>query len=947
MLRELCARMIRSLPRRVGVMSLGVGAVAASGLILYGPARSEMGGGAVALMLLHLGLGLPLGVWALTACLVCLRPARWPLTAAVALCLGTGVLIVARAAGGAALRGGDLLLAIHIPSGLAALALGWSFLTGKRGPAVASLRRPIPTPRLALLIGLVPAAGSALAAYRYEPEAYYRSLTATNAAQARNPRFPGGVLLEGEHPWRAERPAAYCGAAGCHEPAYREWLASAHANAGSDPFYQASRHSFAARSGAAATRWCAGCHEPTSLLGEEEGSHQPGTKHLETGRKRPACSFQRPVNGPAPTETPRRRSRLQAAFQANRPTVYGGSPTAASPGHLTQPAAHPRGITCLGCHAATRVQDLMGNGRMVLAAPPEYPFAERREPALRWLHGFLLRLRPAPHRAAFLKPELQPAPEFCSACHRMSFNVPQNHYKFLPGMDEYGAWQESPVSGRSIHGFQLAARTQTCVGCHMPPVRDRAGGRSHAFLGGNTALPALRGDRTQLAATERFLRSGALSVDLFALRRNLPGRPHQEELRAPLEDASLPLRPGESVVVDVVVRNRGVGHDFPAGSGDLRDVWLAVALAEVTGRPLAASGLIDGDGAVDPEAHAYRLIALDRTGRRIDRNNLDEMVTVVAPSSPRTIPSGEVDLRTIPAGESDLARYRFTVPRMAGRLQLTARLLHRAVNPGFARWALRHGPDRPPLPVTPLAEDSLTFVVAPAPVALTRVPAPAPGREAQAMRFYDYGVALLRQSDLARAAGAMRRAAELLPRRPEGPLGLGRVYLEEGDLIAARDQFLAGLRLAPRDARARLFLGRTYRKMGQYEGALAILQPLAAQFPRDRALQFEIGQCQFQRGRYEEASEAFTRMLDVDPNELAAHYNLMSCNRQLRRFPEARREEAIYRYLKEDESVRRLTADYLEAHPAVAREAQSIHEHLLRPVRRSIGLNHPDTKDTK
>jgi tetratricopeptide (TPR) repeat protein len=931
MLRELCARMIRSLPRRVGVMSLGIGAVAASGLILYGPARSDMGGGAVALMLLHLGLGLPLGVWALTASLVCLRPARWPLTAAVALCLGTGVLIVARAAGGAALRGSDLLLATHIPAGLAALALGWSSLAGKRGHAVASLRRPIPTPRLALLIGLVPAAGSALAAYRYEPEAYYRSLTATNAAQARNPRFPGGVLLEGEHPWRAERPAAYCGAAGCHEPAYREWLASAHANAGSDPFYQASRRSFAARSGATAARWCAGCHEPTSLLGEEE----------EKGTAGPGPSVE---TAAGTAQSPPARTR---AVIRKPSTVREGGLRAFHAATSVDGLRGLRGVTCLGCHAATRVQDLMGNGRPVLAAPSEYPFAERREPALRWLHGFLLRLRPAPHRAAFLKPELQPTPEFCSACHRMSFNVPQNHYKFLPGMDEYGAWQESPVSGRSIHGIQLAARPQTCVGCHMPPVRDRPGGRSHAFLGGNTALPALRGDRAQLAATERFLRSGALSVDLFALRRSLPGRPHQEELRAPLEDASLPLRPGESVVVDVVVRNRGVGHDFPAGSGDLRDVWLAVALADVTGRPLAASGLIDGDGAVDPEAHAYRLIALDRMGRRIDRNNLDEMVTVVAPSSPRTIPAGEVDLRTIPAGESDLARYRFTVPRMAGRLQLTARLLHRAVNPGFARWALRHGPDRPPLPVTLLAEDSLTFVVAPAPVALTRVPAPAPGREAQAMRFYDYGVALLRQSDLARAAGAMRRAAELLPRRPEGPLGLGRVYLEEGDLIAARDQFLAGLRLAPRDARARLFLGRTYRKMGQYDGALAILQPLAAQFPRDRALQFEIGQCQFQRGRYEEASEAFTRMLDVDPNELAAHYNLMSCNRQLHRFPEARREEAIYRYLKEDESVRRLTADYLEGHPAVAREAQSIHEHLLRPVRRSMGMNHQDTKDTK
>src|SRR2546423_1587068 len=162
MLRELCARMIRSLPRRVGVISLGVGAVAASGLILYGPARSEMGGGAVALMLLHLGLGLPLGVWGLVSCPVCLRPARWPLSAAT-----------------------------------------------------------------------------------------------------------GGGWREGRHRGGGERRAAYGGAAGCQGPASREWLAPAHGTAGSAPFYQASRRSFAARSGAPATRWCAGCHEPTSLLGEE------------------------------------------------------------------------------------------------------------------------------------------------------------------------------------------------------------------------------------------------------------------------------------------------------------------------------------------------------------------------------------------------------------------------------------------------------------------------------------------------------------------------------------------------------------------------------------------------------------------------------------------------------------------------------------------------------
>jgi tetratricopeptide (TPR) repeat protein len=246
--------------------------------------------------------------------------------------------------------------------------------------------------------------------------------------------------------------------------------------------------------------------------------------------------------------------------------------------------------------------------------------------------------------------------------------------------------------------------------------------------------------------------------------------------------------------------------------------------------------------------------------------------------------------------------------------------------------------------VTSLAEDSVTFVVAPAPLALTREPTPGPGRVAQATRFYDYGIALLGQQDMTRAARAMRRVAELLPGRPEGAIGLGLVYLQEGDLIGARAQFDLALRISPDETRARFLLGKTHRRMGQYEKALSILEPIARRFPRDRALLFEIGQCEFSLGRYEAASDRFARMLDVDPNDLSAHYNLMRCQRQLRRFAAARREDVIYRYLKEDESVRRIQAEFLKAHPTIVREAQSVHEHVLRPVVGGSELQAPSSK---
>src|ERR1700687_4358330 len=50
---------------------------------------------------------------------------------------------------------------------------------------------------------------------------------------------------------------------------------------------------------------------------------------------------------------------------------------------------------------------------------------------------------------------------------------------------------------------------------------------SHRFPGANTALPTANEDAMQLKATEDFLTSGALTVDIFAL-----------------SPASVPLKPG-------------------------------------------------------------------------------------------------------------------------------------------------------------------------------------------------------------------------------------------------------------------------------------------------------------------------------------------------------------------------------------------------------------------
>src|SRR4029077_1478692 len=124
---------------------------------------------------------------------------------------------------------------------------------------------------------------------------------------------------------------------------------------------------------------------------------------------------------------------------------------------------------------------------------------------------------------------------------------------------------------------------------------------SHRFPGANTALPTANEDAVQLKATEDFLTSGALAVDIFALSPAStplkPGAVSQHELAttfavgeeaeakvtpgsssnsnveaapitAPLNRVQPAIRRGDTVRVDVVVRTKRVGHFFPGGTVD-------------------------------------------------------------------------------------------------------------------------------------------------------------------------------------------------------------------------------------------------------------------------------------------------------------------------------------------------------------------------------------------
>ena len=890
-------------------MTASLALLTLSALYLLGPAHAAMGWPASVAVLLHIGLGLlliaPIAVYGVRTKGKTSAAGRkslfWP---AFGVCTLTGLVLTAAAVSGVSTAHARGVWWAHLASGFFAALVWGNWLTraahrrqrpekpaydnaersvGEGIPSARTVRQsraarganplassdnalPVTHPPawkrirplcLLMLVFSTLGLGGAVILPHYDAPSYYRDTTATNAAQAENPFFPAGVRLAAGSRHSAEE-ADYCGRTGCHVAALTEWQGSVHRQSASDPVYRRVRDEYTAQSGATAARWCAGCHEPLSVVQESRPAHTS----LED-------------------------------------TAHG---------------TH-EGVGCVGCHAMTDVSARTGNGRFTLSLPQNYPFADRQTGWQRRMHDFLLRVRPAPHQTAYLKPEIHSTSEFCGTCHRQSFNVPQNGYQFVHGPDEWGTWQSGPFAGRAARTAGLRAEPQrTCQDCHF--TRHTDGTFSHGFAPAGGWLTATSANAVQNNRNRNTVPGRGLTIDIFALRRSA-GTGQQEEWIAPLDapPAGAALHAGDTCLLDIVVSSRSIGHEFPAGYLDIEEAWVEVTLRDGGGKVLAESGRLASDQAVlPPDTHAYRSIPLDRSGKALVHHELWRQVTTAY-------------RRAIPSGGADIARYRLTVPRaFTPPLTVQARLRSRPLRPDFAQWV---GLPSAVSPVT-LAEGK---VVLPP----TGAPALHPPETETAFRFVRYGLGLLAPKDApdaARARRAFLAAQRLAPNRPEPFLGLGRAYLAEPELLAARAQFDTALRLAPGDPAAQADLGVVYSRQGEYDRALNLLRPLTLRFPQDGALQFDLGLTLFRSGDYRAAVAAFQDSLAADPDNAATHFQLKQCFQHLQRVPEARTEEAIGQYLAEDRLQALLVPPYLHAHPDVRQLAQPIPEHRLRSGQR-------------
>ena len=465
--------------------------------------------------------------------------------------------------------------------------------------------------------------------------------------------------------------AASCGR--CHAGIVEQWAASAHRYASfNNPFYEAtivnmraySANSnpeidahvkafpdLAGREAKVKSKWCSGCHDPALMLA-----------------------------GQMTGEVDRRQPSAQA------------------------------GLTCLACHAIDQTHGRTGNGNYNVADAQEDPylFADAADGMGRFLHDTVLQARPEVHKQQMLKPYFRTS-DYCGTCHKVSLDTRLNGYRWVRGQNEFDNWHDSGVARNASRTFYLPANRRACQDCHMPyepvtapDVSARDGRvRSHRFLAANTALPYVRGDQQTLARTEAYLRADKLRVDLVALRRP-DGR-----VESLLDPATPRLHPGETVGFEVVVRNSGVGHTFPGGTNDSNEAWLELTLLDDAGHLLASSGRLMPDGYVDPDAHFYHSLMVDRTGQPIHRRNAQDIVTPVY-------------TRVIGPGTADVAHYQWQVPAQAGGggVQLRARLLWRKFDRAYTEFAYRNNPQGfrafaavPDLPVTEIASVTRSLTV--------------------------------------------------------------------------------------------------------------------------------------------------------------------------------------------------------------------------------------------
>ncbi len=672
----------------------------------------------------------------------------------------------------------------------------------------------------------------------------------------------------------------------CHADIYNSHIHSVHKfSSFNNPAYLFSVRETRKTAGIRASRWCAGCHDPVPFF---------------------SGKFDDPNFD-----------------DVNDPTAKAG-------------------ITCTVCHAITNVNSRIGNADYTIEYPLHYPFAYSDNPALQWFNRQIVKAKPEFHKRTFLK-DFHRTEKFCSTCHKVGVPMEVNHYKeFLRGQNHNDPFILSGAFGGARSWYYPPTAKASCADCHMPlhasqdfGSRDFDGsgvrkGHLHNFPGANTAIPDLLHFPEQVEMQTKFLQNKQLRIDIFGLKEGgtTDGRllaPVRGEKRVYPEylavfgaapqagfTAALPwsalllcrekalprLEPGQTYLVEVVVRTLGLGHPFTQGTADSNEVWVDFE-ARAGDRVIGRSGALDGgdQGRVDPWSHFINILMLSRKSERIDRRNPQDIYTPLYNHQ-------------IPPGAGQVVHYKLRVPKdVTGPIELKVRLRFRKFDYTYMEYVYGKG-KVPKLPIVDLCADRVVLPVA---GVAERVPEQFSPIQPFWQRWNDYGIGcFLEGGPEGKEGGELNQAEQafrtlLTLRVPEartnGFVNLARVHLAYGGqerLEEAREALnqarecdpkpnwwtIAWLSARVHSQQSPPRLDRAiadYRKILDPENRDPVRK---FDFTKDYLIIDELADVLYRRSQQETdnpaerakflrlAVEQYERTLAIDPEDVEAHYGL-------------------------------------------------------------------------
>jgi tetratricopeptide (TPR) repeat protein len=602
------------------------------------------------------------------------------------------------------------------------------------------------------------------------------------------------------------------------------------------------------------------------------------------------------------------------------------------------------GITCMTCHAITRVNGVRGNADFTITDPPRYPFAFSESALLRSINAQLIKAKPAFHKKTLLKPFHRTA-EFCSTCHKANLPAEVNHYRWLRGQNHYDSFLFSGVSGHRVDSFYYPAKAVSrCSECHMPltPSDDPAardfnqGGQrsvhNHQFPAANTGITHLLDLPDWVMQAHQKRLDNVTRIDIFAIKEDgrIDGRLH-----APLRPSLPELVPGNRYLIEIVIRTTGVGHHLTQGTADSNELWLDVT-ATADGKLIGRSGDMDEQGRVDPWSYFVNAYVLDREGKRIDRRNGQDIFVALYNHQ-------------IPPGAATVVHYRLDVPVDAqGPVAIEAHLNYRKFDATYLQYLQGKQFTRNELPVTVMASDRLLLPVRGQQDSLAEQQDPL---IKPAERWNDYGIGLLREGDSGSSKGELRQAEQAFQQvealgESAGALNLARVYFKEGQL----EQAAAALQRATEQQAppwtTAWFSALIDRENGHLEIATQTLETIINNRfaeARQRGFDFSydvrvlntLGRTLYERSRQlrgkqqheqlERAQAWFDKTLQIDPENIAAHYNLGLVHAQLGNTDKAGQHRALHeKYRPDDNAVEQAVTRHRRENPAADHAAAAI-----------------------